>query len=298
MPFYSANTIVRAGGSTAAAGTVTAPVNGTANTMAMFTGTTTIGNSVPSLTTDGSAVWTQNGGQLAIASGTQTASLPALNVTQTWNNGAVAFTGLLLNVTDTASLSSRLLDLEIGGSTRFFVSNGGGGVSDVFITSNGKLGPGVNDTGGVDPFFQMTTSATTVAGNLFTFNARRSPTWTSGSGAVLYQNFGFFPGSGSASFALLHLNPVINGTSSGIAYCLGIASKTNTLTGGTIKLLSAGTTTSDLFTGYTEKFAVDTNGAVSCGNTVNVVSPTAPNRTVTIIIGGTTYFLAAKTTND
>lgn len=31
---------------------------------------------------------------------------------------------------------------------------------------------------------------------------------------------------------------------------------------------------------------------------VNVVSPTAPNRTLTISYGGTTYYLAAKTTND
>lgn len=30
----------------------------------------------------------------------------------------------------------------------------------------------------------------------------------------------------------------------------------------------------------------------------NVVSPTSPNRTVTIVINGTTYYLAAKTTND
>ena len=38
--------------------------------------------------------------------------------------------------------------------------------------------------------------------------------------------------------------------------------------------------------------------AVSLGNTVNSVSPTSPNRTVTMVIGGTTYYLAAKTTND
>ena len=37
---------------------------------------------------------------------------------------------------------------------------------------------------------------------------------------------------------------------------------------------------------------------IAIGNTVNVVSPTSPNRTVTINIGGTTYYLAAKTTND
>lgn len=30
----------------------------------------------------------------------------------------------------------------------------------------------------------------------------------------------------------------------------------------------------------------------------NVVSPTSPNRTLTVIVGGTTYYIAAKTTND
>jgi hypothetical protein len=39
-------------------------------------------------------------------------------------------------------------------------------------------------------------------------------------------------------------------------------------------------------------------GAVAIGNTVNTVSPTSPNRTITMVIGGTTYYLAAKTTND
>jgi hypothetical protein len=39
-------------------------------------------------------------------------------------------------------------------------------------------------------------------------------------------------------------------------------------------------------------------GAISIGNTVNTVSPTAPNRTITMVINGTTYYLHAKTTND
>lgn len=39
-------------------------------------------------------------------------------------------------------------------------------------------------------------------------------------------------------------------------------------------------------------------GAIAVGNTVNLVSPTSPNRTVTMVINGTTYYLAAKTTND
>lgn len=33
-------------------------------------------------------------------------------------------------------------------------------------------------------------------------------------------------------------------------------------------------------------------------SSVNVVSPTAPNRTITVVIGGTTYYIHAKTTND
>ena len=45
-------------------------------------------------------------------------------------------------------------------------------------------------------------------------------------------------------------------------------------------------------------FSVSQSGAISVGNTVNSVSPTSPNRTVTMVIGGTTYYLAAKTTND
>ena len=39
-------------------------------------------------------------------------------------------------------------------------------------------------------------------------------------------------------------------------------------------------------------------GAVTIGNTVNTVSPTSPNRTVTMVVNGVTLYLAAKTTND
>jgi hypothetical protein len=39
-------------------------------------------------------------------------------------------------------------------------------------------------------------------------------------------------------------------------------------------------------------------GALAIGNTVNTVSPTSPDRTITMVIGGTTYYIHAKTTND
>lgn len=41
-----------------------------------------------------------------------------------------------------------------------------------------------------------------------------------------------------------------------------------------------------------------TRESVICSNAVNTVSPTSPNRTITVVIAGTTYYLAAKTTND
>ncbi len=73
-------------------------------------------------------------GALTIASGTLTASAPALNITQTWNQGATVFTGLLLNFTNTASsVASLPLDIQLGGSSIFKVERTGG------ITTGGSV---------------------------------------------------------------------------------------------------------------------------------------------------------------
>ena len=66
----------------------------------------------------GASGLTTNGTELTIASGTKTASAPLLDMSQTWNNAAVTFTGLKLNVTDTASNAASLLfDIGTGGGT-------------------------------------------------------------------------------------------------------------------------------------------------------------------------------------
>ena len=55
-----------------------------------------------------------------------TADTPAINATVTWNNGAVVFHGLKIDVTDTSSdATSRLLDLLVGGSSKFYVTKAG-----------------------------------------------------------------------------------------------------------------------------------------------------------------------------
>jgi hypothetical protein len=59
------------------------------------------------------------------------------NMSDLWNNGATTYTSIKMNVTDTASASgSLLLDLQVGGSSKFSVSKAGvANVQDVFAAS-------------------------------------------------------------------------------------------------------------------------------------------------------------------
>ena len=97
-------------------------------------------------------------GALTIASGTLTASAPALDVTQTWNNSGVTFTGLKLNVTNTASGGSSLLaDLQIGGASLFSVRKDGVVTTTAgFVTTGGFSGFTARDDNG---FFIIGTSS-------------------------------------------------------------------------------------------------------------------------------------------
>lgn len=63
---------------------------------------------------------------LGLGGGTITASDPIIDMAQTWNNAAVAFTAFKANVTDTASAAASLLmDLQVGGSSKFSVNKAG-----------------------------------------------------------------------------------------------------------------------------------------------------------------------------
>jgi hypothetical protein len=54
------------------------------------------------------------------------ANVPISNLTTTWNNVSTTFTGIKLNVTDTASAAASLLiDLQKGGTSQFSVSKSG-----------------------------------------------------------------------------------------------------------------------------------------------------------------------------
>jgi hypothetical protein len=63
---------------------------------------------------------------LAANNGTLTASAPVLDLSQTWNGTGVTFSGLKLNVTNTASATaSALVEFQVGGTSYFKVTRGG-----------------------------------------------------------------------------------------------------------------------------------------------------------------------------
>lgn len=69
---------------------------------------------------------------------------PLINVTQTWNDGAVTFTAARINITNTASAAASLfLDLQVGGVSKFSVDRSGN-ITAAPTTGTGyiKLGAG------------------------------------------------------------------------------------------------------------------------------------------------------------
>ena len=73
---------------------------------------------------DSGLLYDATSGSLTVGGKTVTTDAPVINLSQTWNNAATTFTGLKLNVTNTASAStSNLLDVQTGGVTRFSVGS-------------------------------------------------------------------------------------------------------------------------------------------------------------------------------
>lgn len=121
-----------------------------------ITGATTNGTvmtlTAPAIT--GPVVLTEAVGSsgLTITGATQTASFPALSLTQTWNNGAVAFTGVLVSITNTASTDASVVqDWRVGGATVLQINKIGRlanpSGSEYFGRSTGSIVFGSGDTG-------------------------------------------------------------------------------------------------------------------------------------------------------
>ena len=68
-------------------------------------------------------------GSTTLSGATITADAPVLNMSQTWNNGAVTFTGLKFNAAGTSDANSAaaslLMDLQVGGTSKFSIAKNG-----------------------------------------------------------------------------------------------------------------------------------------------------------------------------
>lgn len=88
-------------------------------------------------------------GQIVSAQGTLAASTPAFSHTATWNNGAVVFTNIFSNITNSASdPTSLLIDLEMGGVSKFSVSTTGRVTTGAGIQASSTVVGGNLETAG------------------------------------------------------------------------------------------------------------------------------------------------------
>ncbi len=113
----------------------------------IFKGTTTVGDNEFRIT-DGSTnrfVVDSFSGALDITTPALSAADTVLNIASTWNNGSNKFDAIKVNVTNTASAAtSLLLDLQVGGASKFKVGLDGS------IVTPGPINPGGDVTIGGD----------------------------------------------------------------------------------------------------------------------------------------------------
>lgn len=101
------------------------------------TGTVAVMQTAPTLTGPVTINEAVGSSGLTITGATQTTAISPLSVTQTWNASGVTFPGIVLNVTNTASAAaSKLLDLQVGGTSVVYVDKSG----LVNTTKNGPSG--------------------------------------------------------------------------------------------------------------------------------------------------------------
>jgi hypothetical protein len=117
---------------------------------------------------------------ITLGGGTVTTSSPVIDAAQTWNDGAVAFTGLKFNATDTASAAASLLmDLQVGGVKQFYVLKTGdvkiGTHATIFSQSGGSNLSGIKFGGQTQGSLTFYVGDGTAAANLINDYAGQAP---------------------------------------------------------------------------------------------------------------------------
>jgi hypothetical protein len=140
---------------------------------------------------------------------TGTAATSALDIAQTWNTTGTP-SAIKLNITDTASnASSRLLDLQVGGASRFSVTKTG---TVLFGNNFSQIIP--IGTFNSDSRLQIIAGQGGAVGDipLFQINTNNPITSTSTNPILANLTSVFSPTSGNANYSNLRISPQINQT--------------------------------------------------------------------------------------
>lgn len=201
------------------------------------------------------------------SSNTITTTFPGFAITSgsNWNS---AGTGILLTGGSTINPTSGAI-INVGISGSFIPTSGTATFTSLSITNT------INQTGGANgaiTYLDINPTRTAVVGNEYGILSRFGMN-AFGLGATLPTNALIVIGAGTTSLAPLKLTSGTNLTTA-VAGCMEYD-------GTTLFYTRTGTTRESILTGI-----------------ANVVSPTSPNRTIQVVVNGTTLFIAAKTTND
>lgn len=199
--------------------------------------------------------------------------------------------------------ATAILETSIGG-TGFRFDNGGAGsgnarllgtygamniasngANSVFIQTNGTTALTLDSSQNATFAGKLTTGGAyqDISSGLGALNIRSTSAQTAGYGGTILLS-GIYTGTSETAFAGIR-GAKENSTDNNTAGALSLW--TRTAGGALTERLTISSTGNATFT-----------GSVAIGNTVNTVSPTSPNRTITMVINGTTYYIHAKTTND
>ena len=210
------------------------------------------------------------------------------NLSDTWNDGATTFSAIKMNVTDTASASgSLLMDLQVGGSSKFSVAK------------NGQVGAASYSgaTGGFSAIVFHGSVPSSANGAVrdgigFVTRANSTYSWVSdtnaGSGTV---DLSLFRDAADTLAQRRSTNPQafrISNTHTDLSnYERGkIAWESNVLRIGTEKAGTGSARALELQTDGVTRVTIGTTGAISTTNTLTITPPSTSGYGVTVTGGG------------